>query len=191
MVQADLAETGAARGLLGEVLALGLGLDVLINNAGAMVERRTLEHLDDAFIDRVFNLNARAVVEACQAAAPALREAQGSIINVSSISARTGGSPGSSIYSGVKAFVSTFSRSLARELAPVRVNAVSPGTVLTDFHRAYSTPEKLEATRRGIPLGRLGSEEDCTGTFLYLASPALSGYVTGQVVEVNGGQLMA
>jgi 3-oxoacyl-[acyl-carrier protein] reductase len=116
----------------------------------------------------------------------------GSIINVSSISARTGGSPGSSIYSGAKAFVSTFTRSLARELAPrsIRVNALSPGTIATAFHERHSTPEKLEATRKSIPVGRLGRAGDCAGAALYLASETLSGYVTGQVIEVNGGQFM-
>ncbi len=92
----------------------------------------------------------------------------GSIINVSSISARTGGSPGSSIYSGAKAFVSTFTRSLARELAPhkVRVNALSPGTIATAFHERHSTPEKLEGTRKTIPMARLGTAQDCAGTAL-------------------------
>ena len=104
----------------------------------------------------------------------------------------TGGSPGSSIYSGAKAFVSTFTRSLARELAPqnIRVNALSPGTIATAFHERHSTPEKLEATRKSIPMARLGRAEDCAGTALFLASDALSGYVTGQVIEVNGGQFM-
>lgn len=121
-----------------------------------------------------------------------MKQGGGSIINVSSISARTGGSSGSSIYSGAKAFVSTYTRSLARELAPrnIRVNALSPGTVATAFHERHSTPQKLEATRRSIPLTRLGTPEDCAGTALYLASDALSGYVTGQVIEVNGGQFM-
>jgi 3-oxoacyl-[acyl-carrier protein] reductase len=111
---------------------------------------------------------------------------------VSSISARTGGSPGSSVYSGAKAFVATFTRSLARELAPhgIRVNALSPGTIATAFHERHSTPEKLEATRKAIPMARLGSPQDCAGTALFLASGALSGYVTGQVFEVNGGQFM-
>ena len=112
--------------------------------------------------------------------------------NVSSISARTGGSPGSSLYSGAKAFVSTFTRSLARELAmyDIRVNALSPGTIATAFHERHSTPEKLESTRKSIPMARLGAAEDCAGTALFLASDALSGYVTGQVIEVNGGQFM-
>ena len=109
-----------------------------------------------------------------------------------SISARSGGSAGSSLYSASKAFVATFTRALATELAPqgIRVNAVSPGTIMTRFHEIYSTPEKLAATAARIPLQRLGSGEDCAAAFLYLASPSLAGYVTGQILEVNGGQLM-
>jgi 3-oxoacyl-[acyl-carrier protein] reductase len=168
------------------------GLDVLVNNVGHMLARVDLEEMEDADIDAVFDLNARSVVVACREALPELARSRGTIVNVSSISARTGGSPGSSLYSASKAFVSTFTRSLARELAPkgVRVNAVSPGTIHTRFHEAYSTPEKLEATAKRIPLGRLGTAEDCVGAFLFLTSPRMSGYVTGQVVEVNGGQLM-
>ena len=134
----------------------------------------------------------RSVVTASRAALPALRASRGAIINVSSISAHTGGSPGSALYSASKAFVATFTKALATELAPdgIRVNAVSPGTIMTEFHELYSTPEKLEATRSKIPLQRLGAGEDCAGAFLLLASERLGGYLTGQIVEVNGGQLM-
>ncbi|MCP1673074.1 3-oxoacyl-[acyl-carrier protein] reductase [Natronocella acetinitrilica] len=193
VVSGDLRLRGETERVVAEAVAVLGGLDVLVNNAGAMVGRKPLEEIDDEFLDAVLDLNLRPVVHACRAAAAALSVTGGCIINVSSISARTGGSPGSSIYSAAKAFVSTFTRSLARELADrgVRVNAVSPGTVTTDFHREYSTPEKLENTRRAIPLQRLGTAEDCVGSFLYLASPTLSGYVTGQVLEVNGGQLLA
>jgi len=175
------------------VEALG-GLDILVNNAGTMVGRMPLAKIEDAFLDEVVDLNLRSVVVACRRALPALKAAGGgSIVNTVSISARTGGSPGSSLYSASKAFVSTFTRSLAAELAPdrIRVNAVSPGTIDTDFHQRYSSPEKLAATAARIPLGRLGTAEDCVGAYLFLASDALSGYITGQVIEVNGGQLMA
>ncbi|PWC45682.1 SDR family NAD(P)-dependent oxidoreductase [Azospirillum sp. TSO22-1] len=176
----------------GAVDALG-GLDVLVNNAGTMVGRTPLAAMDDAFLDEVMDLNLRSVVVACRRALPALKAAGGgAIVNTVSISARTGGSPGSSVYSASKAFVATFTRSLAAELAPerIRVNAVSPGTIDTDFHGRYSTPEKLAATAARIPLGRLGTAEDCVGAYLFLASERLSGYVTGQTIEVNGGQLM-
>lgn len=197
LLQRDITEPGAADALVAETVAHFGRLDVLVNNAGGLVARKLLGELDDQFYDRVLDLNVRSLMHACQAAAAAMRQNSfggggGSIINVSSISARTGGSPGSSVYSSAKAFVSTFSRSLARELAPdnIRVNALSPGTIDTAFHQRHSTPEKLEATRKGIPMGRLGTAEDCAGTALYLASDAMSGYVTGQVIEVNGGQFM-
>ena len=205
---ADLAATGAEvrvftgdfrrRGAVAAVVdgaadAFG-GLDLLVNNAGTMVGRVPLAAMEDAFLDGVIDLNLRSVVVACRHALPALKAAGGgAIVNTVSISARTGGSPGSSIYSASKAFVSTFTRSLAAELAPdrIRVNAVSPGTIATDFHQRYSSPEKLAATAARIPLGRLGTAEDCVGAYLFLASERLSGYITGQVIEVNGGQLMA
>jgi 3-oxoacyl-[acyl-carrier protein] reductase len=193
VIQADISAQGESERVIGACVERFGQLDVLVNNAGAMVGRQRLGDVDDAFIDQVFDLNVRSVIHACRAAEPHLAKTQGSIINVSSISARTGGSPGSSIYSAAKGFVATFTKSMAHELAEqgIRVNAVSPGTVYTDFHRDYSTPEKLERTRQAIPLKRLASAEDCAGTFLYLASDSLSGYVTGQVVEVNGGQLLA
>jgi len=192
--QADFTSSRAVRETVENVAVQFGGLDVLVNNAGTMVARRHLEELDDAFVDRVFALNARSVVTACQAALPVFeRRGGGCIINVSSISARTGGSPGSSVYSAAKAFVSTFTRSLARELADrgVRVNAISPGTIATAFHERFSSREKLEKTRLAIPLQRLGTARDCAGTVLYLASESMSGYVTGQVIEINGGQLIA
>jgi len=193
LLQGDITQRDAADDLVRRTLAAFGGLDVLVNNAGGMVARRPVETIDDVFFDAVMDLNVRSLVHACRAGAEEMkRRGGGSIINVSSISARTGGSPGSSVYSGAKAFVATFTRALARELAPhqVRVNALSPGTIATAFHERHSTPEKLEATRKTIPMARLGTAEDCAGTALFLASNALSGYVTGQVIEVNGGQFM-
>jgi 3-oxoacyl-[acyl-carrier protein] reductase len=193
LLQRDITERGAAEDLVSRTLAAFGALDVLVNNAGGMVARRPVETIDDEFFDAVMDLNVRSLVHACRAGADRMKSrGGGSIINVSSISARTGGSPGSSVYSGAKAFVATFTRALARELAPhrIRVNALSPGTIATAFHERHSTPEKLEVTRKSIPMARLGSAEDCAGTALFLASEALSGYVTGQVIEVNGGQFM-
>lgn len=192
LVQGDFAQMADVRRTVQEaVLHLG-GLDILINNAGHMLGRIPLDEIRPADIDAVFDLNARSVVAASQEALPELEKEGGSIINVTSISARNGGSPGSSLYSASKAFVSTFTRAMATELAPrgIRVNAVSPGTIDTYFHEVYSNAAKLEATRQKIPLKRLGTGDDCAGAFLYLASPRLGGYLTGQIIEVNGGQLM-
>jgi 3-oxoacyl-[acyl-carrier protein] reductase len=192
LVQGDFADRTIPAQVVGAAVeALG-GLDVLINNAGHMLGRTRLGDMDDAALDRVFDLNARSVVAASRAALPVLRASSGTIINVTSISARSGGSAGSALYSASKAFVSTFTRALATELAGdgIRVNAVSPGTIMTEFHEIYSSPEKLEGTRKQIPLRRLGQGDDCAGAFLFLASERLAGYVTGQILEVNGGQLM-
>lgn len=191
--QLDLIERKAPWRLIEEAQKRLGGIDVLINNAGGMVERRLVAEFDDALYDRVLELNVRQLVDCCRAAIP-LFEAQrsGNIINVSSIAARSGGAAGSGVYAGTKGFVSAITKSMAKELAPsnIRVNAVSPGTIHTAFHDRHSTPEKLEGTRKLVPLGRLGTAEDCAGTFVYLASDAASGYVTGQVIEVNGGLLM-
>jgi 3-oxoacyl-[acyl-carrier protein] reductase len=169
------------------------GLDCLINNAGTMMGRNPIIDLTPQLYRQIVDLNATSLVEASIAAIPALSESpRASIINTTSISARTGGSPGSSIYSSAKAFVSTFTRSSAREMAPrgIRVNAVSPGTIMTDFHIRYSTPEKLAATAMSIPLCRLGEAADCTSAYLFLAHADASSYMTGQIIEVNGGSLM-
>ncbi len=166
-------------------------IDVLINNAGTMFGRFPAETLTDEQYQAIVELNQSAVVRITRGLLPQLKCSDGaSIINTVSISALTGGSPGSSIYSASKAFVSTYSKGLARELAPlgIRVNALSPGVIDTDFHKRYSSEEKLENTRQTIPLQRLGKAEDCAPSFLFLASNELSGYITGQVIEINGGQ---
>ena len=168
------------------------GLDVLVNNAGHMVARFPLAESDDEAYDRVMDLNARSVMTATRVALPALVESKGNIVNTSSIAARNGGAAGAALYASAKGFVSTYTKSIATELAPqgIRVNAVSPGVIHTYFHDIYSTPERLEQVRQRIPMQRLGVSEDCAGAFLFLASEKLAGYITGQVIEVNGGQLM-
>jgi 3-oxoacyl-[acyl-carrier protein] reductase len=88
--------------------------------------------------------------------------------------------------------MATFSRSLAKELARerIRVNVISPGFIDTEMQHRVTSPEQLKAATALIPMGRVGDPDDCVGTFLYLCSDRLSGYVTGQVFEVNGGLLM-
>lgn len=169
-------------------------VDVLVNNAGTMTGRFPADRLTDEQYEAIVDLNQSSVVRITRAVIPLLRAAgKASVVNTTSISARTGGSPGSAVYSASKAFVAAYSKALARELAPddIRVNAVAPGTIRTEFHRRYSSEEKLEKTRQGIPLARLGEPADCAPAFLFLASHKLAGYITGQTIEVNGGQLIA
>ncbi len=192
LVQADLTRAGEPRHVVEEAARALQGLDILINIAGSLVSRRPFLEADDAWLDSVFNLNARAVVGTCQAAVPYLvGRGGGAIINVGSIAGLDGGGPGAGIYGSAKAFVHNLTRHLARELAPqnIRVNTVAPGVVATAFHAA-TPPERMEAMRRSVPLGRLGAPGDCVGAFLFLASQELSGYITGQIIHVNGGQVM-
>jgi len=168
-------------------------IDVLINNAGTMLGRFAADEITIPQYQQLVNLNQTSVVQITSSLIPWLRKSpSGSIINTVSISATTGGSAGSSIYSATKAFVSTYTKALARELAPdnIRANAVSPGTIATDFHKRYSSEEKLELTRRSIPLQRLGVPKDCSPAYVFLSSEKLSGYITGQIIEINGGQLI-
>jgi 3-oxoacyl-[acyl-carrier protein] reductase len=81
---------------------------------------------------------------------------------------------------------------MAKELVvdKIRVNAVAPGVIVTPFHDRFSTAEQMEGFRKSIPMGRVGEPDECSGAFLYLASDQMSGYVTGQIIEVNGGQYM-
>jgi 3-oxoacyl-[acyl-carrier protein] reductase len=194
LVRGDLTKRGEAKRVVTDVVEELGGLDILINNAGSLVRRSPFTDIDDALIDEIFDLNVRAVIAACQAAIPHLdKSSGGSIINVGSIAGNDGGGPGSAMYASSKAFIHNLTRHLARDLGArgIRVNTISPGVIETHFHAA-TPPERMEAMRQSVYRGRVGTPEECAGTFLFLflASPALSGYITGQNIHVNGGQYM-
>jgi 3-oxoacyl-[acyl-carrier protein] reductase len=191
--QADLSVRGIASDLVDRIVARAGRLDVLVNNAGAIGQRAPIADVTDAIYDEVIDLNLRATFEACRAAVPAFRaQGSGSIINTTSVSGRQGGGPGAVIYAAAKSAIATLTRGLARELGPegLRVNAVSPGFIETPLHARGTSRAVRDRYLQNVPLGRLGEASDCTGAFLFLASEGLAGYVTGQVIEVNGGLLM-
>ena len=193
VLQSDLTERGASAALVRDAASALGGLDLLVNNAGDMLARKPLDTVDDTDIDRIIDVNIRHVVTATAAAVPLLRKAaSGAVINVTSIAARSGGQTGGNLYAASKGFVSTYTRGLARELAAdnIRVNAVSPGIIATSLHARRTTPEMFAKFPSLIPLGRVGVPDECAGTFLFLASERLSGYLTGQTIEINGGQYM-
>lgn len=193
LVGGDVTKSANVKRIVADALA-GFGrIDVLVNNAGGLVRRTRIEDYSDDYLHQVLDLNVIQVAMFVHEVVPAMRkQGGGNIINVSSIAARHGGGGGAIIYAGAKGFVSTATRGWAKELVgdKIRVNAVSPGVITTPFHDRYSTAEQLKAMQATIPMNRLGTAEECAGTFIYLASDAMSGYVTGQVIEVNGGQYM-
>lgn len=192
-IAGDLSIAGVSEKVVNQCAEHFGRIDVLINNAGSMIRRSPVADSDDALLDDLFHLNIRSVVAASRAAISHMRkQGGGNIINTTSVAARTGGGPSAVLYASTKGFVSTFTHGLAKEVVKdnIRVNAVAPGVILTPFHERYSTQAQLDMLKATIPMGRLANADECNGAYLYLASDALSGYVTGQVIEVNGGQLM-
>ena len=193
LVHGDLSLPGVPTQVVDEAAALMGGLDGLVNNAGDMLGRVPTTDASLEHFDRVVQLNARSVWQASAAAHPHLKRAgRGFIINTTSIAARNGGGNGAVLYAAAKGFVSNLTRGQAKEFAAdhIRVNAVAPGLIQTAFHDRDTPAALLAQQQATIPMGRVGVPEDCVGAFLFLASERLSGYITGQVIEVNGGQLM-
>jgi len=190
---ADMSSTREVDALADAVLAAFGHVDVVVNSVGGFVERTTLAEADDKLVDAVFDLNARSMMTLNRHMIASFRSnGTGCIINLTSQAARTGASAGAGLYASTKAYVSTYTRALAKELASegIRVNAIAPGVIDTPFHHGQTSPELLRQLASAIPMGRLGTAEECAGTALFLASEEESGYITGQVIEVNGGYLM-
>ncbi len=192
LVRADASSSAEIARAVEETAAAFGRLDGLVNNAGGMVGRMNYADMDDAYYDKVMDLNGRSVIAASRAAIPHLKRQGGFIINTTSIAARNGASNGAGLYGSSKALVSNITRGMAKELIGfgIRVNAVAPGVIDTPFHERYSTEAQIKANVATIPQGRMGTAEECVGAYLFLASESLSSYVIGQVIEVNGGQLM-
>jgi len=167
-------------------------VDILVNNAGSLVERLRILDLTEERWDEVIDLNLKSAFLCCRSVAGSMMDRKtGAIINVSSIAGRTGGALGSIHYSAAKGGLITFTKGLAKELAPhnVRVNAISPGVIDTRFHEVFSTPEMIKGYVAGIPLGRVGTPDEVAQVICFLASDAAS-YLAGETIEINGGMFM-
>ena len=188
--RADLTKEAEATALVNDAAKFLGGLDVLVNNAGDLVQRRTIQEVDAAFWEHVMNVNVSSMLWVTRAAVPWLEKTgQASIVNLSSLAGRKGGHPGSLVYSTAKGAVLTWTRALANELAPkgIRVNCVAPGLILgTRFHNTHTTPGNAQAATQQIPLGRAGAPEDVARAVVYLASE-FDGFITGATLDINGG----
>jgi 3-oxoacyl-[acyl-carrier protein] reductase len=193
LLKGDVSNSGDVKRMVGEIQDRYGRLDVLVNNAGGLIERRTLEEMTEDLWDRVMEVNLKSVYLCSQAVLPMMkRQGKGKIINVTSVAARNGGGPGSVAYATAKGGVSTLTRAMAKELISegILVNGIAPGVITTPFHDRYTPPEIREQLAKSIPIGREGTPEETIGAVLFLASPAAD-YLVGEIIEINGGQLMS
>lgn len=191
-VKGDVSDAGDVRMMVGKIEERFGRIDVLVNNAGSFVERRTLEEMTEVLWDRIMAVNLKSVYLVSQAVLPLMkRQGGGRIVNISSIAARNGGSADSIAYSAAKGGVSTLTRGMAKSLAGdnILVNAVAPGRIDTPLHDVFTPDEKREQAAQGIPLKREGTPEEVAAAVVFLASPK-AGYLLGEIIEVNGGLLM-
>jgi 3-oxoacyl-[acyl-carrier protein] reductase len=187
----DVADPAAVDAAFKEVVAAEGSLHILVNNAGIAVNTLVLG-AKDADWKRAIDVNLNGTFYCCRAGLRSLLKAReaGRIINITSITGETG-SAGQGPYVAAKAGVIGLTKTLAREYASrgVTVNAVSPGYIETDMTATELPAEKRAELLKTIPLARVGKPEDVAAAVAYLAGPA-AGYVTGQVLRVNGGLFM-
>ena len=189
----DLTRRDDARALVDAVAARFGRIDALVNNAGDLVERRPLLEMTEALWRQVLDLNLSSAFFVTQAAAPAMVERRhGAIVNVSSLAAHNGGGPGALAYAAAKGGLISFTKAIAKELAPsgVRVNCVSPGLIgQTNFHGRYTKPEAFAAAEKTVPMGRAGTPDEVGRVIAFLCGPDAA-YLAGETIEINGGMFM-
>lgn len=186
-IQCDVGDAGQVRAMMSEVQREFGGLDILVNNAGILHDR-TLSKMTDAEWESVLRVNLTGAFHCLQQALPLLR-AGGRIVNIASVSGQMGFF-GQANYAASKAGVIALTKTAARELArrQITVNAIAPGFIETEILRDMPA-EAVANFRAQIPLGRFGQIEDVAGAVLFLCSPQAR-YITGQVLNVNGGFFM-
>ncbi|AJY45118.1 SDR family NAD(P)-dependent oxidoreductase [Martelella endophytica] len=188
----DVTDENAVLAAFDEIGARFQDLDVLVNNAGGLGGRSRFEGMETDFFRKVMALNLDSVFFVTRSAIPLLKKAGGaSIVNFTSNAGWNAGGPGAGVYGTSKAAVTTLTRALAKDLAEygIRVNAVSPGTIDTDFHANIkaSKPEVFASWKDNILMKRLGQPEEVASVIEFLVSDKAS-FLTGEIIQVNGGQ---
>lgn len=191
-VRADVTSSADVRSMVEAVRKQWGRIDVLVNNAGDLIARRSLVDMTEDYWDQVMALNLKSVFLCVKAVWEEMAARHsGCIINITSIAGRNGGGPGAAAYAAAKGGLITYTKGLAKELAPhgVRVNSVAPGVIATPYHERYSPPDLFQKYVAAIPMARAGTSEEVADVILFLASDAAR-YMTGETVEVNGGAWM-
>lgn len=188
-VQANLNTQAGVDKLVAATIGAFGTVDVLVNNAGGLIARKTIAEMDLAHWNNVMTLNLTSTFMMTKACLAHMKT--GTIVNLASQAGRDGGGPGAVAYATSKGAVMTMTRGLAKELGPdIRVNALCPGMIDTDFHNIH-TPD---AGRRGFeanaPLKRQGHVDDAANLVLFLACDD-SAFLTGTNIDINGGMLFS
>lgn len=167
--------------------SFGEEIHILVNVAGGMVARKLISDMDVDFWDHVMGLNAKSVFLTTKEVVPHM-PAGSSIVNFASQASRDGGGFGASAYATAKGAVSTFTRSMAKELGPknIRVNAVDPGMIATTFHDTFTNAQIRTNVANGTPLRREGKAVEVADLVAYLAGDE-SSFITGTNIDINGG----
>ena len=192
VVHADVTRAAEVLAMVDAVRKEWGQIDILVNNAGDLIARRSLTDMTEEYWDQIMALNLKSVYLCVRAVWQEMAERKtGCIVNVSSIAGRNGGGPGAAAYAAAKGGLLTYTKGLAKELAPhgVRVNGIAPGVIATPYHERYSPGEVFQKFIANIPLRRAGTSEEIADVIVFLASPAAR-YITGETIEVNGGMLM-
>ncbi len=185
-IQADLSKPESATDIVGEIIARFSKIDVLVNNTGGLVARKTMAEMDLAHWQAVMDLNLTSVFAMTKACLPHMG-AGSTIVNIASLAGRDGGGPGAIAYATSKGAVMTMTRGLAKELGPdIRVNALCPGMIDTDFHNVFTKDEVRSKVAAATPLKREGMPAEIGELVAFLASNG-SGFVNGACIDVNGG----
>ena len=189
-VACDISKSTDVTRMVEESLKAFGRIDLLVNNAG-IIRRGTIETITEEDWDRVIAINLKGTFNCCRAVVgPMKRQGSGRIVNVSSIAGKLGDITSAPGYGSSKAGADALMKTLARQLAPsgIRVNAVAPHAIETEMSAQWPDQKRREVLA-GIPLGRLGRPEDVAAAVLFLASNAAS-FITGEILNVNGGALM-
>jgi 3-oxoacyl-[acyl-carrier protein] reductase len=167
--------------------AFGDRVDVLVNVAGGLFARKTIDEIDENFYNLIMNVNFKGMIFVTQAFKPMMGEG-GSIVNFASQAGRDGGGPGAGLYAASKGAVSTITRAWAKEFGPqgIRVNALNPGMIATKFHDDFTKDQVRVNVANATPLRREGRAEEVADLVAYLAGPE-SSFLTGNNVDINGG----
>jgi 3-oxoacyl-[acyl-carrier protein] reductase len=189
-LRADLTQEDEAAGVVEAAISAFGQVDILVANSGGLLERSRVADCPLDLWNRALAVNLTSTFLSCRAVLPHMERAgSGAIVTISSLAAHDGGGLGATHYATAKAGVITFTKALAKEVGPlgIRVNSVAPGLIGTQFHDRFSTPDGRKAVVGRTPLAREGTPTDVANAVLFLASP-LAAFITGETVEVNGGQ---